>query len=417
MPGYNGIGKELGSAGRFLAWLDEGYAETANRTRNTYLNDLSASINLSYAGTKPHHGTLSPGCRHCGDGTWSCLFINQTCNADCFYCPMEPADREAPPPTALGVDFPSPGRYVDFLEHAGYRGVGLSGGEPLLNLDRTVDFITSIRERSGDNIYLWLYTNGILANRERLDRLFHAGLNEIRFDISAINYRLKPVRLAREWPWRVTVEIPAIPEDEERVAQLLHVLAGIGVDHLHLHQLTVNKWNAGRFVERNYTLLHEPANAVLDSELSALRLLKRAAEEHLALNVQYCAREYKIRFQGRGRRLRLLQLGWGDELPGTVNEQGYVVETTAIEPELKMPELQDELLMVTSPQAGCLVGKHEHVLPKTTVKRLEPVLVRKLGLPDEQPIPLAGWEPYAIRLVPVSPRVPRFDREGLSLMR
>ncbi|MCB2210487.1 radical SAM protein [bacterium] len=414
----NGVTQQkLGSAGRFLTWLDAREVEKANQVRNSYLRDLTTTMNLSNAGTKPHHGILSPGCQHCGDGTWSCLFINQTCNADCFYCPMEPAPRENPPPTALGVDFPSASGYVDFLVRAGYGGVGLSGGEPLLNLDRTMEFIKTIRDRIGDGFYLWLYTNGILANRERLGQLFNSGVNEIRFDISAINYSLKPVRLAREWPWRVTIEIPTIPEGEGRVAQLMPVLDQIGVDHLHLHQLTVNRWNAGRFVEHDYTLLHEPDNAVLDSELAALRLLKRAADEHLTLNVQYCAREFKSRFQGRGRRLRLLQLGWGDESPGTVNDQGYIVEETPVESASLSPEQHSGLSLVKSPPAGCLVGKQNHLLPETAVRRLEPVLVRKLGLKDEQSIPLNGWEQLAIRLIPVSTLVPRFDSEGLSPLR
>ena len=44
-----------------------------------------ASNNLS----KPYLHDLSPGCRTCVAGTWSCLYINTFCTRKCFFCTRE----------------------------------------------------------------------------------------------------------------------------------------------------------------------------------------------------------------------------------------------------------------------------------------------------------------------------------------
>lgn len=77
------------------------------------------------------------------------------------------------------------------------KGVGFSGGEPLLVGDRLLAHISAIRQELGESIYLWMYTNGDMVNREVLQKLRAAGLDEIRFDLSARSYNLDPVILAK----------------------------------------------------------------------------------------------------------------------------------------------------------------------------------------------------------------------------
>ncbi|MCJ7596234.1 MAG: radical SAM protein, partial [Desulfobacterales bacterium] len=127
-------------------------------------------------------------------GEWSCLFINSICNARCFYCPTEQPSKSEP--MTNGIRFANPQDYADYIEKFNIRGVGLSGGEPLLTFDRTLQFLTKIKRRFGDTVHVWLYTNGILATREKFKRLKEAGLDEVRFDISANGYDLEKVREA-----------------------------------------------------------------------------------------------------------------------------------------------------------------------------------------------------------------------------
>jgi pyruvate formate-lyase activating enzyme-like uncharacterized protein len=294
--------REYGEDYGRLRWLDGRSATEAEGRRLEAIDALGQGVEWACDGTKPHYGPLSPGCARCVAGTWSCLFVNGVCNARCFFCPTRQHERGEP--TTGQLEFTDPGDYVDYLERFGFDGASLSGGEPFLTLERTVTFLRAIRERFGSGVYLWLYTNGMLATDEALQAVADAGLDEIRFNLHANDYRLEPVASAATRIPTVTIETPAVPEDEARMRDLLPVLADLGVAHVNLHDVRVTPHNVQHVVERGYTCLHGPKVRVLESELTALRLLGEASRQQLALAVQYCCFPYKNPYQTRASRRR-----------------------------------------------------------------------------------------------------------------
>mgnify|MGYP006287238657 CR=1 FL=1 len=285
-----------------LTFIDRQTLSDSMIIRDELLSALDGAVEWGYHHTKADCSGLSPGCRHCGSGTWSCLFINGVCNANCFYCPT-PQDQEDQPTTQT-VTFTDVEDYMLYLKRFGYKGVSISGGEPLLTFEKTLHFITRIREEMGSDIYFWMYTNGILLDEEKLKALRHAGLDELRLDIGATGYRTHKAEMALQWIDRVTVEIPAVPEELDRLKQLLHHFDAIGLSHLNLHQIRCTPHNYKKLVERGYTFLHGPQITVMESELTALRLMQYAAERGLQTPVNYCSSIYKYRYQRRAARKR-----------------------------------------------------------------------------------------------------------------
>jgi pyruvate formate-lyase activating enzyme-like uncharacterized protein len=55
-------------------------------------------------------------------------------------------------------------------------------------LEKFVKIIREQEERKGINTYLFVYSNGILANEENLARLKDWGVQEIRFHLAASNF-------------------------------------------------------------------------------------------------------------------------------------------------------------------------------------------------------------------------------------
>jgi pyruvate formate-lyase activating enzyme-like uncharacterized protein len=285
-----------------LNFADAPTLMAASEERDEIIRALEGKAVWGYRGTKTDVGRLSPGCRHCGSGTWSCLFINGLCNAGCFYCPA-PQDREDVPTTQT-VDFPDVDDYIRYLKKFHYKGVSISGGEPFLTFDKTLSFITRIRQEMGEEVYLWLYTNGILATKDKLWALRKAGLNEIRFDIGATGYRTDKVEMAIPIMDAVTVEIPAVPEEFETLKHLVVRLQQAGLSYLNLHQIRCTPHNYEKLMKRGYTFLHGPRITVLESELTALRLIRYAREQGLSLPVNYCSSIYKYRYQRMAARKR-----------------------------------------------------------------------------------------------------------------
>ncbi|NTV50003.1 MAG: radical SAM protein [Geobacteraceae bacterium] len=312
--------REYGHLYDLLLFATPKQLAVAGKERNELLQWLDQRANFGYSGTKVDCNGLSPGCRRCGDGDWSCLFINSRCNGRCFYCPT--AQDDDGPPVTNGLSFTSPEDYAAYVTALGFGGVSISGGEPLITPDLTLAYLSAVRKRCGDNIHLWLYTNGTLLTADLCNRLRDAGLNEIRFDLGAVRYNLKKLRLAVGCIPTVTVEIPAVPEDEELLKLKMVEMTGAGVKHLNLHQMRLTPHNFGQLTKRGYTFLHGEKITVLESELSALRSVRFGLELENPLPVNYCSFPYKRRFQqAAARRRAALALSAPGE---TVTEPGYL---------------------------------------------------------------------------------------------
>lgn len=284
-----------------IKWLNTYQAMEAQGKRDKLMSALED--NLLFKETKPFHHQISEGCKLCGQGLWSCLFITNKCNANCFYCPSSQLKDEVPATQSL--TFETAESYADYINFFGFKGVSFSGGEPLLFFDRTLHYLKTVRKMCAPDLYIWMYTNGILASENKFKELADAGLNEVRFDIGATRYRLDKVQLAKGIIPNVTVEIPAVPEEKEKLKQLLPKLIEAGVTNLNLHQLRLTKHNAPKLLKRNYTFIPAEQPVVLESELAALEILHFARKNNLQSGINYCSFFFKNRFQPAGFRRML----------------------------------------------------------------------------------------------------------------
>jgi uncharacterized protein len=312
--------KEYGEKCRSLKWLSSLEATDYEKIRDDLLSAIASHVQYGYKHTKLDCNGLSAGCRTCGGGEWSCLFINGKCNCRCFYCPTE--QDQIGVPTTNGIQFHKPADYADYVAKFQFKGVSISGGEPLLTIDTSLKYISAVRKKLGDEIYIWLYTNGTLSTPAILSRLRDAGLNEIRFDIGAVHYTLEKAREAVGVIPVVTVEIPAIPEDLSLLKNKLKEMAEVGISHLHLHQLRLTPFNFEKLKHRNYTFLHGEKVTVLESELTALELLRSSFEEKIPLPINYCTFHYKHSFQGAAVRRR--SAGHIIKKHEDLTEKGYI---------------------------------------------------------------------------------------------
>lgn len=278
-------------------YVDPAAAHAAHARRRALLTHLGARATPGYHGAKPHVGPLSEGCQLCAEGRWSCLFLNGVCEARCYFCP---GYREAvgAPPHAERMVFSRAGDYAEYVARLGYGGASFSGGEPFGTFELMLEHLRALRAAAPD-LYIWAYTNGRPATPERLDAAAAEGLDEVRFDIAAWGYDTAPVERALGRVRVVTVEIPAVPEDRDRLRKALVRLAALGVSHVHLHQLMLLGDNGPRLLKRRYALTRTNPPTVVDSELAALDALAFVADEDLPLAIQYCGSAYKDRWQAR----------------------------------------------------------------------------------------------------------------------
>jgi len=310
-----------------LRWMNNYLAMEMEDQRNALMNQFSNQVKWSFYETRPWINSLSQGCRLCGEGQWSCLFITGLCNANCFYCPTsQQADHL---PTTQQFEFKTALDYAAYINRMKFKGISFSGGEPLLFFDRLTDYLTTIRRECSPDLYVWMYTNGKLFTPEKAEILANLRLDEIRFDIGATQYAVDTIRHAKGKIPHITVEIPAVPEKLALIKSLLPELIESGVTNLNLHQMRLTPYNVSKLEKHPYTYLHGEAPVVAESELAALELIRFVDEHQLNLGVNYCGFQYKNRFQKSGFRVKVAQELIGNQTQ--ITEAGYIIQIIGFE--------------------------------------------------------------------------------------
>ena len=254
---------------------------------------------------------LSPGCRICKEGTWDCIFTTMRCNLDCEFCYSPHA---IPRDYAGSVFGTTPEQVAENHARTCITGISFSGGEPLVDAQKLFEWVAWFTSRHPDKYY-WVYTNGLLADEEKLRRLGELGVEEIRFNTAAIGYDhptvMRNLATAARLIPNVTIEIPAIPEHASKLLSCLAEWCALGVRFLNLHELIYEPGtnSASMPGARRVIITADGHRTEINPESRDLTLavMKRVQDENLPLAVNDCSMQSKIR-QLRGRRRSLAPL-------------------------------------------------------------------------------------------------------------
>lgn len=361
----------------------------AEEERSRLIAAIESKADYLCNGTKPFAHAVSPGCRLCGEGHWSCLFVNNRCNCQCFYCPTSQVDTSMP--ESQGITFSRPEDYIGYLKRFGFKGVGLSGGEPLLTFATTLDFLSKIKKELGDSVYVWMYTNGTLLDEEKAILLAGTGLDEIRFDLTATQYSTKNLKLALGKIPNVTVEIPAIPEDITQLKDLVLELDSLGVNYLNLHQMRLTPYNFKNLFNRNYTFLHGPKVTVLESELTALEIIYFVFQQELRLPVNYCSFHYKSHYQKAAFRKKTAAFVFNGQ--EEINQNGFIRTLSLQGISMPLAVLEMQLIQLSPAGNGWQISQDQEQISLTKNSLLqiqlgeEPIFVEyKAPTTSEKPM-------------------------------
>lgn len=266
------------------------------------------------AGASIRVGWISEACVECtgnrGSETFSTTF---KCHRDCYFCfNHNQADydkffREGCP-WEEGLDRAS-------HSYQSLACLGLTGGEPLLNLDDTIRFLKRARELFPDT-HKRMYTSGDLLTEEGARRLRDAGLQEIRFSVKnddpdELQERvLANMELASRYIPDVMVEMPIVPGTETEMKKLMRRFDQAGIKGMNLLEFCFPFHNWDEFARRGFEVRNPPFDVMYDygysgglpidgSEELALSLMVFALDEGLSFGMHYCSLDNKHRSEMR----------------------------------------------------------------------------------------------------------------------
>lgn len=249
-------------------------------------------------------GNLAKGCQFCVRGEKLVLFVTGICPRKCYFCPL--SDEKY----GFDVTFANERKVADVNDvlHEAERmkatGAGITGGDPLAKLDRTITFIQALKTRYGKQFHIHLYTSLVLVTKETLQRLYDAGLDEIRFhpDLESQEFWQR-LSLAKDFSWDVGVEIPLIPGKEQETKALLDYIHD-KIDFVNLNELEIADNKLSKLLDNGFKVKSEFSYAVAGSMEMGLEMIRYVQEKGYPLPVHLCTAKLKdgIQLNNRLRR-------------------------------------------------------------------------------------------------------------------
>ncbi|MBS3148270.1 radical SAM protein [Candidatus Woesearchaeota archaeon] len=249
-------------------------------------------------------GNLSEGCIQCVNGRKLVLFITGLCAQRCWYCPVSEQKFGEDVAFANEWKISDPKNPVELFEEArltNATGAGITGGDPLVLTERCVEYIKLLKKRFGKEFHIHLYTPLKLVTQERLKKLYDAGLDEIRFHPNIEDKTLwDRLNLAKQFKWKIGIEIPVIPFLEKEMKELIDYAKG-KIDFINLNELERSDTQTSHYKidERNLKQKDAISYGVKGSKELALKLLKYAQSKGLAAH--FCTAKLKDSVQMKNR--------------------------------------------------------------------------------------------------------------------
>ena len=250
-------------------------------------------------------GELPLGCALCTKGSKMVLFVTGLCDSSCYYCPLsqEKSGRDIVFADEMQVTDDAD---ILFEAHAiSGEGAGISGGDPLCNLERTLKYIQLLKREFGSSFHLHLYTSQTDVSQDVLSKLQNAGLDEIRFHPQTSDW--SGIQRAVDMGLIVGLEVPAIPGKQEDLKKLAQRAEDIGVSFLNINELEASETNFDKLVSMGMRLTSMESASIEGSAATAKDFLEWSEKGLQRLSIHFCSARFKDSVQMRRRLERRLE--------------------------------------------------------------------------------------------------------------
>ena len=239
------------------------------------------------------NNSLCQGCQLCVQGKKLVLFVTGLCSRKCFYCPLSERKKNKDRIWANEWEIKNDKEIIKEAELCESKGAGMTGGDPIIKLDRTIKYIKMLKKRFGQKFHIHLYAPLVNITEKKLEKLYKAGLDEIRFHPDIQNKKLwYKVLLAKKFDWLIGIEIPIIPLFEKQTIELIDYFKN-NVDFFNFNELEFSDTNAQNLVKLGLKTKDKISYGVKGSQTLALALLKKYPN----LKIHYCTATLKDKVQ------------------------------------------------------------------------------------------------------------------------
>lgn len=243
--------------------------------------------------------TLAQGCILCHQGAKLVLFVTGRCHRSCWYCPLS-SERKGTD-TVYANEYPVdiPAQIIEVAESMSALGTGITGGEPLLVLDKVTGYCRQLKDHFGAEHQIHLYTAKAPTDAELAE--MQGLVDEIRlhppyecWENILDSEFIESAKHAKKMGFDIGIEVPALPGLENLTPALPYL------DFLNINELEWGDSNAFQMRERGYDLADDLHNAIGGARAWADELCRHG-------KVHWCSSGFKDSVQLKERLKRIAE--------------------------------------------------------------------------------------------------------------
>ncbi|MBT4538818.1 radical SAM protein [Candidatus Woesearchaeota archaeon] len=240
---------------------------------------------------------LPKGCQYCVKGEKIVLFVTGKCPRKCYFCPVsdEKYDHDV-----IFANEKKVNEIEDIINEAKKmqaKGAGITGGDPLIKLERTCEYIKKLKKEFGKQFHVHLYTSLNLVTKKSLEQLYKAGLDEIRFHLDFDDKKFwKKISLAKSYPWDIGTELPLLPDKETETKKIIDFIQD-KVSFLNLNELERADNQQSKLDEMGLKVKEQYSYAIKNSLELGLKMINYVKEKKYSLAVHLCTAKLKDKIQ------------------------------------------------------------------------------------------------------------------------
>ena len=248
---------------------------------------------------------IAEGCKFCVRGRKLVLFISGICSRNCYYCSLSDTRKNKDVIWANERKITSTKELIEEAKASNSKGAGITGGDPLLFLSRTIEYARAMKNKFGKNFHIHIYLPTKLVTRENLKKLSEY-IDEVRFhpefliNKNSIEKDIEKIRLAGLF-WDkpdIGIELPLLPDKKKEILNfILKVKENIGF--VNFNELELSETNINNLKYK----LKEGGYIISGSKEAGIWILRELEKAKIKLAVHLCTAELKDWFQYKNRLL------------------------------------------------------------------------------------------------------------------
>lgn len=278
---------------------------------------------------------IPDGCKMCVRGEKLVLFVTGICSTGCAYCPLSNKRKNIDLIYANERECENVGAVVQEARESNSKGAGITGGDPLLKLERTFKFCKRLKKEFGSYFHIHIYLSTKLVSDKNLKKLSSV-IDEVRFhpmflgDSSLIDFDFARIKLGKKYFKKVGIEMPVFPD---RKKEILNFLLKVGdfIDFVNLNESEIGETNCD-YVQKKY-FVDKNGYTIKNSVKEGKWILNKLKEKKVKFMVHFCTAKTKNWFQFKNRLLKHKILPFGKRTDdGTVIY--FVIDSKKVEKNL-----------------------------------------------------------------------------------